>query len=264
MENSKKIILFSILLSAFIFHLLYGSNFYKPETFSTGHNDYFIINRNKTKDSDELLNQHTSIGHKQDTVKCKNDPAVYTEVVAGLLYKDNNSDIFLKRQREIIKSPFGGELSKCQKFPFSFNKSVGTLNDSIAFLKDVVDIGSFSKLEHSDVYFYDKNYMYVYRDYPVCYPPFYQIEINKKYARIFDTDYIKDLNKVYWKGLEIENADANSFTTKIVADKEGKPFTIVHDNKQIYFFAEPMNLERFNNLPLPKKTLDAVRKTFYK
>lgn len=245
MENSKKNIIVCLL---FLCNLI----------ISCRNNSTSEIN--KIAHSDDSI----SIKHHQDTLKCKNDPSLYTEIITDLLYKDSNSQIYLKRKQNNLKSPLGGELSECQKLPYAFIKEIGTLNDSIAFIKDVVAINFFKRIDNTDIYFTDDTNLFVYRDYPVGYPPFYQIDINLKQVQIIDSLYIKDRFNVYWKGIKINKADSKSFTSKVVKDRNSVPFSLVYDKNRLYFFDKPYTLERLGGLPLNTHTLDSLRNIFFK
>ncbi len=201
----------------------------------------------------------------QDTsIICKNDPSLYKEIVKNLLYTDSISNIYLKRKQQNMISPLGGELTKCEKLPYSYIDYVGTLNDSIAFIKDIIKIDSFKRIENSNTYFTDHKYVYAYRDYPVCYPAFYQININPKYNKVIDSFYIKDKLAVYWKGIKVGNADSKSFKSTVFKSKKGEKINLAYDKNYIYFYDKPYSIDRFENLPLEKNILDSLRNIYFK
>ena len=200
----------------------------------------------------------------KDTLKCKNDPSLYTEVTKNLLYKDSNSNIYLRRKQNNSPSPLGGELTKCQKLTYAFIDYVGTLNDSIGFIKDIVNVHSFERIDNSDLYFTDKANVYTYRYIPVGYPAFYQIDINPKYNKVINSSYIKDELKVYWNGINIENVDCESFMSSTFKTKNGKELILVHDKNHIYFNNKPYTLERLDKTLLRTSVIDSLKNIFFK
>jgi len=201
---------------------------------------------------------------EKDTIKCNNDPKLYTEIVENLLYKDSISNVYLKRKQLNMVGPLGGELTKCEKLPYAYLDEVGTSNDSIGFISDIVDVISFKRLEKTDTYFIDTSSVYAYRDDPVGYPPFYQIDIDQKHSTVIDSFYIKDESKIYWKGIKIKNVDVKSFRSETLEDKNGRAFYLVFDKNQLYFRDKPYEQERFENLPLKRNVLDSLRNIFFK
>lgn len=197
------------------------------------------------------------------TVKCKNDASLYAEVVKDVLYKDSLSNIYLKRKQTILDSPLGGELTECEKLPFAFIKEVGTLDDGIKLIKDVVDIDSFKTFKSTDTYFLDDKKIYVYRDYPIGYPPFYELSLKQNEIVIIDSLYIKDVTRVYWKGIKIKNADAKSFKSSFIRAQNGKKQALVHDKNYIYFNGKPYTLERLKHLSAKKNVIDSLIQIYF-
>ncbi|WP_055448135.1 DKNYY domain-containing protein [Lacinutrix mariniflava] len=240
MENSKKKLIVSLLLISLFF--------------------ISCITKEKSIIKKEI-NPNKQI--PQDSTKCKNDPSLYTEVVKNLLFKDSVSNIYLRIKQENNPSPLSGEITKCEKLHFAFLDYIGTLNDSIAFIKDIVDIKSFNKIKTSNIYFTDRNSVYVYRDHPVSYPPFYQIDINHKNYKIINDSYIKDNSKVYWNGMALDNADNKSFKNSTFTNKKGEIINLVHDKNFIYFNNIKYTLDRLKSLSLKKTTQDSLQNLFF-
>ncbi|MCF6350192.1 MAG: DKNYY domain-containing protein [Flavobacteriaceae bacterium] len=215
-------------------------------------------------------NVHTQIAlgnkpnKKIDTIRCKNDSSLYSEIVSGLLYKDSVSNIYLRRKKVMQKSPLGGKLSKCEKLPYGYIDVMGILNDSIVNIKDIIDIKSFKRFSQTDIFYADNNKVYVFQDSPVTFPQFFEINIDVEKVNIVDSLYIKDSKNVYWKGIKVQDVDAISLKKTTINTKDGEYISLVSDKKHLYLFNKKYNLEQLKNLPFSEKKIDSLQSIFFK
>ncbi|MPS72958.1 MAG: hypothetical protein E2590_07365 [Chryseobacterium sp.] len=94
-------------------------------------------------------------------------------------------------------------------------------------------------------YFKDKNYIYIYRDDLVT-PEFFQVGKASEY-KILGGAYLKINNKIYWRGIEVLNADINSFKVINVQRKKSEwQASIGIDNKHMYLGNKIMGYEEFS------------------
>lgn len=201
---------------------------------------------------------------KIDTIKCKNDPSLYSEIISGLLYKNSSSNVYLRRKQVVQKSPLGGELSECEKIPYGYIHIMKTVNDSIIKIGDVIDVKTFKKLSNTDVFYSDKNSIYVFQDSPATYPQFKEIDIDINKMVILDSLYIKDEKNVYWKGIKIPKAKAISLKSKEIYTKDRKKISLVYDGKSLYHLDKKYSIGQFKNLPLNNKKLDSLQSIYFK
>ncbi|KZS38923.1 hypothetical protein AWE51_15185 [Aquimarina aggregata] len=131
--------------------------------------------------------------------KCENDERLYTSVNTDLLYKNNLNKVYLKRRNEFPKDY--PDLNECQKLPYAFIEVLALKNDSIVTISSIIDVESFSRFVGTDIYFYDKNRVYTYNTTTATYPNFYEIELDKKSAKLIDSFSLKDKYRLYKNGM---------------------------------------------------------------
>jgi len=199
---------------------------------------------------------------KRDTLKCKNDPSLYTPIIVNLLYKDSLNNVFLRlaSDKKYLLS-FKNTLNKCQKIPYHYLESIVTLDDSLTTLKNIVDHKSFAKHKNTNIFYYDKKRTYAFQDSPATYPQFSEIDIQQGIP--IDSLYIKDKKNVYWKGIKIKGANPLYFKASKITSKNGQKINLIHDNKTIYFLSRKMSIERLKNLPLTSKKIDSLISIYF-
>ncbi len=239
MENTKSLIKLSfIFLITLIGAFTCDRNINKDEVIATTSPKYQVPNK---------------------SVKCANDTTLYKNIKKEILYVDSSNKVYLRRKNTQIEPNVN--LSKCQKLPFVFLNDVALLDDSISALEMVVDVATFDRFKDSNTYFRDKNRFYVYRDYPVTYPPFHEIKIDKNNVQLLSEKYIKDNNNVYWNGLSIRNVEPKSFyITSYQTKKEGK-YIFGVDSKYLFINDRPINSENFTQ-PMTKYLRDSLIKVY--
>ncbi|WP_312342505.1 DKNYY domain-containing protein [Chryseobacterium binzhouense] len=94
-------------------------------------------------------------------------------------------------------------------------------------------------------YFKDRNYIYIYRD-DLPTPEFFQIGKANEY-KILGGAYVKINKKIYWRGIEVLNADINSFKViNVQRNKSEWQASIGMDEKHIYSGDKVMDYEEFS------------------
>ncbi|UPQ74681.1 DKNYY domain-containing protein [Chryseobacterium nepalense] len=176
------------------------------------------------------------------------------------------NDFILKRNDDIfIKVPFLLGERRGENFFVEndtiFFKTV-KINGIETEIKNSIDIESFALIpinikEKKEInnpyylsnpfynYFIDRNHIYIYRD-DLPTPQFFQIGKAKEY-KILGGAYLKINNKIYWRGIEVLNADINSFkVVNVQRNKSEWQASIGMDKKHIYSGDKVMRYEEFS------------------
>ena len=147
-----------------------------------------------------------------------------------------------------------------------FSKIIDPKTQKLVFLKDIIDVDTFAKLYHfpadklkvidtnylkngHDIYYYkDKNYVYIFD------PQKKQFFIASSIAdyEVLGGCYLRAANKIYCDGVEVIQADINSFTTEskslIPSIKDQQVYIFATDKNNIYWFSKNCNYDCFKNL----------------
>lgn len=188
---------------------------------------------------------------KQYSKVGKEQKSIFIPIKEDILYKDSINSIYLK-----TSSVFIGTDSIYYEYynHVSYDKE----NDSLIELKNIIDVKTFDYLNGSNVFYKDKNYMYVYQKYPATYPPLKIIEINPNKAVIIKNDYIKDDKNVYFLGMKISE---NATDFKPIPNKDS--LLLFGDGKKIIWNWSEMSKDDFIDLSLSKKVKDSLINKYF-
>jgi hypothetical protein len=124
--------------------------------------------------------------------------------------------------------------------------------DSLCFYKDrkdwlsineFIDIPTFKKINKK--YYYDKNYVYIYNNFPGCFPSLNVIKCKNKKVKFLGDEYYLIDNKIFSRSKELKNVDVKTFIVTDVS-KDGECFA--KDNKNYFLEDSIVSEEYFNEV----------------
>lgn len=160
-----------------------------------------------------------------------------------------------------------------------FFKSVTTSKNIQVENKNIIDIKTFVPIPLNEAekgkinnsyyinnpfynYFRDKNYIYIYSEENFLSPTFLQIEKPNNYE-LLGGAYIRINDKIYWRGLEVLNADISSFKViNVQRNKSEWEASIGTDQKHIYSGDKIMIYQEFSKNYLWNNQVEYQKKYF--
>ncbi|MCV6630512.1 MAG: DKNYY domain-containing protein [Flavobacteriaceae bacterium] len=171
------------------------------------------------------------------------------------LFKDSLDILYLRLKNKSLLED--SEKSKCQKLPHVYINQL-EYQKEVVLISKILEQDSFERMDTSANKFYrDNNYIYVFQENPPSYPPLKCLDLNPKESIIFDNDYIKDKNNVYYNGIFLSKR-AMSF--KLVSNNGN--LNIYADGKKMFWNWSELTYQDFKEIDF-SVSKDSLKRIYF-
>jgi len=178
------------------------------------------------------------------------------------LYKDKNKNIYIKVKNVTLLHPSKDIKSTKDSIYLSEVYDIKTRVNKP--LKEILDEGTFKKVNEKTNYFKDKRYIYVYKNSPKPHQFYHFVNKNSIFFGR-ENDYLQVDEAVYYRGIELDKIDVKKASLFYVFNKsKTKKNEFYGDGKVLYIEDVVMDLDHLDFLDLIKKVNDSLKANYFK